>query len=115
MKKLIMLLLILVLAVGLIACTRETPPDDSPGTGKDGDGELVLSTSQLAEYNGKDESPAYIAVDGIIYDVTDSNLWSNGEHNGFEAGVDLSEELGEHAPHDASVLERLPVVGTLED
>lgn len=113
MKKLIMLLLVLVLAVGLIACNTEANPDDSTNEG--GEGQLVLSTSELAEYDGKDGSDAYIAVDGVIYDVSDSNLWSDGEHNSFEAGQDLTEELGEHAPHDTSVLERLPVVGSLED
>lgn len=129
MKKLLMLLLLLVLAVGLIACTTET---EDPVNGDDpvledeeiiededeeaaAEGELVLTSEELAEYNGQDGSPAYIAVDGVIYDVTDSDLWEEGEHNGFEAGQDLTDGLFDESPHGDSVLDRVPVVGSLED
>lgn len=129
MKKLLMLLLVLILAVGLIACTTETedPVEDSPVSGDEEiieeddeeeeavEGELVLTSEELAEYNGKDGSPAYVAVDGVIYDVTDSDLWQEGEHNGFEAGKDLTDGLHEESPHGDSVLDRMPVVGRLED
>lgn len=116
MKKLLMLLLVLVLAVGLIACTTDTP-DEEPINGDDPvvEGDLVLTTEELAEYDGKDGNPAYIAVDGVIYDVTDSDMWSEGEHNGFEAGQDLTDGIMNESPHGDSVLDRLTVVGRLED
>lgn len=111
MKKLLMLLLVLVLAVGLIACTTDV---EDPVSDEDS-GELVLSTEELAEYNGNDGSPAYIAVDGVIYDVSNSEMWQEGQHNGFEAGMDLTDEIMSESPHGDSVLERLTVVGKLED
>ena len=111
MKKLLMLLLVLVLAVGLIACTTDS---EDPDNGEDS-AELVLSNEELAEYNGKDGSPAYIAVDGIIYDVSNSEMWEEGQHNGFEAGMDLTDEIMNESPHGDSVLERLTAVGKLED
>lgn len=131
MKKLLMLLLVLVLAVGLLACTTETEEplngdgpvemdediidDDEEDSEDTAQGELVLSSEELAEYDGKDGSPAYIAVDGVVYDVSDSDMWNEGEHNGFEAGKDLTDGLFDESPHGDSVLDRLTVVGTLED
>lgn len=114
MKKLTMLILVLILSLGLVACTTgtDTPDVDDPVVDEDLE---VFTREELAEFDGQDGNPAYIAVDGIVYDVTDSNLWQNGEHNGFEAGRELTQELGESAPHDESVLERLPVVGALQD
>jgi predicted heme/steroid binding protein len=45
-----------------------------------------LTLEELAEYNGKDDNPAYIAVDGVIYDVSRNANWKSGEHNGYSAG-----------------------------
>ncbi len=72
---------------------------------------LKLTLEQLAEFNGKDGKPAYVAVDGVIYDMTDSRMWRNGMHNGFEAGRDLTREIKEVSPHGVGNLERVPVVG----
>lgn len=71
-----------------------------------------LTLEELATYNGKDGNPAYIAVDGVIYDVSGSSKWKDGEHNGYSAGQDLTEYLSK-SPHGASVLSRMTVVGKL--
>ena len=74
-----------------------------------------MTLTELAEYDGRDGRQAYIAVNGTIYDVTDSPRWENGFHPpDHQAGKDLTEELSK-APHVRSVVERFPVVGTLED
>jgi predicted heme/steroid binding protein len=52
-------------------------------------------------------------VDGVIYDVTNVPQWSNGGHNGFTAGKDLTEEIKNVSPHGVSKLQGLPVVGKL--
>ena len=75
----------------------------------------VFTLEELSEYDGKDGSPAYVAVDGVVYDVSDSNRWRNGEHNNNQAGNDLTEAIIESSPHGTGVLERMPVVGTLEE
>lgn len=77
--------------------------------------ELELTLEELAKYDGKDGRPAYVAVDGVIYDFSDSSRWKNGEHNGFEAGRDLTEFIKNESPHGLSVLERMEVVGKLID
>lgn len=69
--------------------------------------------NELSRYNGKNGAPAFIAYKGRVYDVSRSFLWSNGRHQVVHAaGCDLTGSLHE-APHDASLLNRFPVVGTL--
>jgi len=69
-----------------------------------------LNEYELALYNGKNGQPAYIAVSGIIYDVT--SLWSNGSHQGYQAGMDLTTAFAA-SPHSMVILNDLPVVGIL--
>jgi predicted heme/steroid binding protein len=74
-----------------------------------------MTPEELKAFNGRDGNPAYIAVNGKVYDVTESSHWQNGVHPpDHYAGHDLTEELGQ-APHVRSVVERFPVVGFLDD
>lgn len=73
----------------------------------------VVSPRDLAQANGKEGHRAYIAVDGLVYDVTEIPSWENGEHNGLEAGRDLSEAIG-RSPHGRGVLEKARLVGRFE-
>ena len=73
----------------------------------------VFTVAELKKYNGQNGNPAYVAVDGTVYDVTIANQWNNGSHHGLTAGQDLSKEI-KNAPHGTSVLQGLPVVGKLK-
>jgi len=74
-----------------------------------------MTREELAKNDGRDGRPAYVAVNGNIYDVTASPRWANGQHEGaHQAGADLSADLLK-APHVRSVIERYPVVGRLEE
>ena len=65
-------------------------------------------------YNGKEGQPAYVAVDGVVYDVTNVEAWKDGEHKlGLTAGNELTEEITKQSPHGLKVLEGLPIVGEL--
>ncbi len=75
--------------------------------------QLELTLEELAAYDGKGGNPAYIAVDGVIYDVSGSSRWRNGEHNGYSAGQDLTEQIKSISPHGLSVLTRMPAVGKI--
>jgi len=73
-----------------------------------------MTIQELAKYNGQNGSLAYVAVSGVIYDVSNSKEWRNGMHkNGIKAGVDLTKMIGQ-SPHGVSVLKNLPVIGKLK-
>lgn len=75
-------------------------------------GQKVFTLDELKTYDGKNGNPAYVAVNGIVYDVTNVKAWANGTHQGLTAGQDLSSAIG-NSPHGTSVLDGLTVVGTL--
>lgn len=71
------------------------------------------SRAQLALRNGQDKPQIWVALRGIIYDVTDSRLWRAGKHYEHWAGQDLTDELAE-APHTDKVFEKFKAIGLLE-
>jgi predicted heme/steroid binding protein len=74
-----------------------------------------MTASELAKYDGKNGQPAYVAVSGVIYDVSASPMWQSGNHmDQHQAGQDLTEDL-KSAPHVRKVVERFPTVGRLEE
>lgn len=74
-----------------------------------------MTLQELSGYNGKDGKPAYIAYKGLIYDLSKSDMWEEGEHQGVhEAGRDLTEEM-EDAPHTDALLKNFKMVGKLEE
>ena len=74
----------------------------------------VFTPEEISFYNGKNGNPAYIVVDGIVYDVSASTYWEGGIHEDMhKAGTDLTAELGS-APHGREVLRNYPRVGILQ-
>lgn len=135
-KKLLLILLLTVAALALAACapkapaatptpepqveaptetpTEEVVPEETVQEEAAPEGSLELTLEELAKYNGKNGERAYVAVDGVIYDVTDSRAWKNGDHNGFEAGKDLTEEIKTKSPHGVGKLSGVLEVGKLK-
>jgi len=75
----------------------------------------VFTAQDLAQYDGDGGTTAYIAVNGIVYDVTGVDEWTNGWHKGVHlAGTDATAAFAD-SPHSASFLNQLDVVGTLAD
>ncbi len=71
-----------------------------------------FTLEELAQYNGTNGQPAYVAYEGVVYDVSDSAMWGDGDHEGMhQAGADLTSEQAD-APHDVYVTD-FPEVGRL--
>jgi Predicted heme/steroid binding protein len=72
----------------------------------------TFTVEELAQYNGRDGNPAYVAVDGIVYDVTNTAVWAASTHFGLTAGNDWTNEFRScHAGEN--ILDNLPKVGIL--
>ncbi|MDP2180948.1 MAG: cytochrome b5 domain-containing protein [Actinomycetota bacterium] len=71
-----------------------------------------FTSDDLAKLNGKNGNPAYVAYKGTVYDVTESAMWGDGEHEYMHtAGADLTEEHAD-ATHDVYITD-FPEVGKL--
>lgn len=111
MNKILRFIVLAILLFGVTGCTptRDLNQDTKvPSNSENSLPEFTLA--ELATYDGKDGNKAYIAVEGVIYDVT--NEWEDGEHNGYNAGTDVTNFIN-NAPHKDSVLSNLEKVGVL--
>jgi len=87
---------------------------------KDAWKKTVFTAEELQKYNGRDGQPVYVAVDGIVYDLSKSKYWKTGSHmKQHEAGADLTADIKEKAPQGihkgGKILSRMPKVGVTEE
>ena len=103
-------ILILCLLIGLMSCSSASSTNESSTTAAN---TATFTLEQLATYDGQDGNPSYIAVDGIVYDVSDVSPWKGGFHiKTFKAGLDYTDQIAS-APHGKSVLKQAIQVGVL--
>jgi predicted heme/steroid binding protein/uncharacterized membrane protein len=108
----IVLFLIMVASAGIVTCIigPKLRRRREPGIQQ---GKKDLAIGELAQFDGKENRPAYIAYKGSIYDVSDSELWKSGSHlTRHLAGLDLTEVL-KQAPHGEEKVIGMPMVGKL--
>jgi len=69
---------------------------------------------KLEEFDGRDGRSCYVAVQGKVYDLSDSSLWKTGKHMGrHTAGRELDQAL-ENAPHGEEMLKKFRQVGIIK-
>lgn len=117
------LLVTLVLAISLAGCGASSnntgnssgagsTPGVTSGAGGTSAGQ-TFSLAELKKFDGQNGNKAYVAIDGTIYDVTGVPQWANGQHNGLQAGNDLSDAINS-SPHGKAILSKLSIVGTIK-
>ncbi len=119
LKKTTLILTMLLILLMAMGCSADEPQveTDEPMVSEPVENEEDLPTftlEELAEFDGKDGARAYVAVQGVVYDVTDLPRWEGGTHNGYDAGQDLTDIILNKSPHGLSTLERAIKVGILE-
>lgn len=72
-----------------------------------------FTVEELAQFDGSGGKPAYVAVNGIVYDVSQVGAWGGGTHFGLYAGKDLTSQFGGCHPV-STILDQLPKVGVLK-
>ncbi|KAF0207464.1 MAG: cytochrome [Actinobacteria bacterium] len=71
-----------------------------------------FTLEELKKFDGREGRPTYVAYKGMVYDLTESSMWDQGDHEGMHAaGGDLTADHDD-APHDEHVLD-FPEVGKL--
>lgn len=72
----------------------------------------LFTPAELSRYHGRDGNPAYVAVNGIVYDVSNVAAWGGATHFGLTAGRDLTGEFAScHAGQP--ILGKLKAVGKM--
>ena len=74
--------------------------------------QIEFTLEELAQYDGSNGKSAYVAIEGIVYDVSKVSAWAGGTHFGLTAGKDLTEQF--NSCHGMSTLKNLPKVGVLK-
>jgi predicted heme/steroid binding protein len=73
-----------------------------------------FTMEELSQYNGSNGNPAYVAIEGIVYDVSMASNWEKGKHYGLKAGQDLTDKFNE-CHGIIEVLNNAPKVGVLTE
>ena len=77
--------------------------------------EIMLTVQELSEFNGRDGKPPYVAIDGIVYDLSKINKWKDGKHHGILAGQVLTEEYYRCHSKKLNLIKKSKVVGRLKE
>lgn len=81
---------------------------------EDRDGQRTFTIQELAYYDGSGGKPAYTAVNGIVYDMTNLIRWAGGTHFGLYAGRDFTEAFMNCHQGMTEILAKVPRVGILQ-
>lgn len=76
----------------------------------------IFTLEELKQYDGSNGRPAYVAINGVVYDVSLMRGWGGGTHFGLYAGNDLTDECYQcHGDQIEEVLNKIPKVGLLAE
>jgi len=86
--------------------TSSAQPSSS-ATGSTTTTEKTFNKAEFAKYNGENGSPAYVAVDGKVDDMT--SVFIQGRHFSHHAGSELTSSF--YSYHIKSQISKYPIVG----
>ncbi|MEH7886743.1 cytochrome b5 domain-containing protein [Bacillus sp. JJ1609] len=93
--------------------SRIQPQPGIPVTQPSNPNGQTFTKEQLAQFTGLNGMPAYVAVNGVVYDVTNNAAWSLATHFGLSAGRDLTAEFASCHAGQQWILAQLKPIGRL--
>ena len=104
-------MVIVVAGVGILALTsfKLNESEDVQQTITKTDKNFTKET--IKDYNGKNGNPGYVAIDGVVYDISDKKLLRGSLRRELRPGVDATRFV-KRDPRVMAVIKELPVVGT---
>ncbi len=118
-KKIVVSIVVAVVLIGgaLVFSQTQKGGDTTPSA-QSGQEPRAVTNAELASGTGVDGHPCYVAVDGTVYQISNSILWVMGVHTPtkglIKCGFDHSQTIL-NSPHGKSKLKYLDVIGTLVD
>ena len=100
-------------AVGVLDNINKDSKSKIKNDSKSRDELRYYKIEDIAKFDGKNGTLAYIVVDGTVYDVTSMNQWISGSHYGLTAGKDLTEYFKTCHKNETDILKKLRIVGTI--
>ncbi len=110
----VLLILGIIFHLFIPSVIRSASPLPATTSGTSAAEQQTFTLTGLSKYNGQNGQPAYIAYEGIVYDVSNVPQWEGGMHNGEKAGTDVTNDISK-SPHGEKVFADLPQVGTLKN
>lgn len=116
--KVIIIVISIIVSVGIVVGalyatkTKEEvlPPTNQPE-------QIEVTTTELKQADGKNNNKCWLAVDGKVYEISQSALWKDGQHTPSNeqayCGADMTEAMNA-APHGRKKLDQLTVIGTIK-
>lgn len=79
-----------------------------------------FTLAEIAEFDGKNGNLCYVAISGVVYDMSTADNWSNGTHTSSGGRANCGEDLTNvisSSPHGRSVLSDSKVknIGNLQN
>ena len=78
---------------------------------------VVVTQDELTAANGQNGAKCYVAIDGVVYQISGFALWADGLHSSSggraRCGRDLSDVIDD-APHGRSKVPLLKEIGKLQ-
>lgn len=93
--------------------TPSSPPANPVTQNSGNPNGQTFTREQLAQFTGLNGMPAYVAVNGIVYDVTNNAAWSAATHFGLRAGRELTAEFASCHAGQQWILAQLKAIGRL--
>ncbi|MDO4259237.1 MAG: cytochrome b5 domain-containing protein [Actinomycetaceae bacterium] len=71
-----------------------------------------ISAQELSAATCDNGANCWVAINGVVYDMSGIPSWARGLHHGIKAGHDVTEDFVKSG-HSVRHLQKLPVVGSL--